>query len=432
MSKKSKIMQAVQAAIGDAGTYVNWVSQLGTARDKASGGSFASSTVSDEQIEAVYRDWIAERIINKPASDMLRAGWYYDGVNDAELQLLEQQMARLNVREVLQSVLVLSRLHGIAYILLGVADNLTLDQELGVIGQGRLEYFTVIKKSQAKADKAYLSLSESRGELKQSKFYEVDLDGKKTKVHHSRLIAFKNHKVLNQEPESVLQSVYHELLRHASVKASAASLVHEAKIDVIKTPRLIDKLKEDMAGVTARFSAVGLMKSINGMLVLDKEESLESRTYNFSGLPDLMREYSVQAAGAADIPYTILFGQSPSGMNATGEHDTRNYYDSISTKQEWTLKPRLMDLLRFMCLSAFGREIPGLSVVFNPLWQLDAKTRAEVEKANSERDFKYLEMRILTEAQVAKQLVIDGVYSVIDDEHIKQLEEMSEAAPNEQ
>lgn len=431
MSKKSKIMQAVQAAIGDAGTYVNWVSQLGTARDKASGGSFASSTVSDEQIEAVYRDWIAERIINKPASDMLRAGWFYEGVNDKELSVLSEEMKRLNLMEVLQSVLVLSRLHGIAYVLLGVADNLTLDQELGAIGQGRLEYFTVIKKSQAKAQKEYLRLSESRGELKQPKFYEVDLDGKKTKVHHSRLIAFKNNKVLNQEPESVLQSVYHEILRHASVKASAASLVHEAKIDVIKTPRLIDKLKEDMAGVTARFSAVGLMKSINGMLVLDKEESLESKTYNFSGLPDLMREYSVQTAGAADIPYTILFGQSPAGMNATGEHDTRNYYDSINTKQEWTLRPRLMQLLGFMCLSAFGRVIPGLNIVFNPLWQLDAKTRAEVEKANAERDEKYLGMRVITEAQLAKQLVIDGVYSVIAPDHIQLLDALSEAGPNE-
>ena len=431
MSKKSKIMQAVQAAIGDAGTYVNWVSQLGTARDKASGGSFASSTVSDEQIEAVYRDWIAERIINKPASDMLRAGWFYEGVNDKELSVLSEEMKRLNLMEVLQSVLVLSRLHGIAYVLLGVADNLTLDQELGAIGQGRLEYFTVIKKSQAKAQKEYLSLNESRGELKQPKFYEVDLDGKKTKVHHSRLIAFKNNKVLNQEPESVLQSVYHEILRHASVKASAASLVHEAKIDVIKTPRLIDKLKEDMAGVTARFSAVGLMKSINGMLVLDKEESLESKTYNFSGLPDLMREYSVQTAGAADIPYTILFDLFFFLLNATGEHDTRNYYDSINTKQEWTLRPRLMQLLGFICLSAFGRVIPGLNIVFNPLWQLDAKTRAEVEKANAERDEKYLGMRVITEAQLAKQLVIDGVYSVIDPEHINLLDALSEAGPNE-
>ncbi|MBC6814510.1 hypothetical protein CKJ99_12825, partial [Acinetobacter baumannii] len=142
------------------------------------------------------------------------------------------------------------------------------------------------------------------------------------------------------------------------------------------------------------------------------------------GLPDMMREFSIQTAGAADIPYTILFGQSPAGMNATGEHDTRNYYDSIATKQTWMLKPFMMQILDVICQTTFGRVFPNLDIVFNPLWQLDAKVRSEVEKANSERDAKYLEMGIITEPQIARQLLIDGVYSVIDEAHIKELEIM--------
>ncbi|MFY2514003.1 anti-CBASS protein Acb1 family protein, partial [Acinetobacter soli] len=183
-------------------------------------------------------------------------------------------------------------------------------------------------------------------------------------------------------------------------------------------------IKEDMKAVAERFLSVGLLKSLNGMLVLDKEEEYDSKTYNFAGLPNLMSEFSIQTAGAAEIPYTILFGQSPAGMNATGEHDTRNYYDSIATKQEWHLKPILMKFLAVVCQVTFGRQFPDLNVVFNPLWQLNGKIRAEVEKFNAERDEKYLNMGILTEPQIAKQLVIDGVYSVIDDQHIKELELM--------
>ncbi|MCW1265848.1 DUF1073 domain-containing protein, partial [Acinetobacter baumannii] len=67
----------------------------------------------------------------------------------------------------------------------------------------------------------------------------------------------------------------------------------------------------------------------------------------------------------------------------------------------------------------------------NPLWQLDAKVRSEVEKANAERDSKYLEMGIITEPQIAKQLVIDGVYSVIDEAHIKELETMVKLNDND-
>ena len=77
-----------------------------------------------------------------------------------------------------------------------------------------------------------------------------------------------------------------------------------------------------------------------------------------------------------------------------------------------------------MCQSTFGRQLPDLDVVFNPLWQLDAKVRSEVEKANAERDEKYLNMAIITEPQIARQLQIDGVYSVIDEKHIKELETM--------
>lgn len=66
-------------------------------------------------------------------------------------------------------------------------------------------------------------------------------------------------------------------------------------------------------------------------------------------------------------------------MNATNEHDTRDYYDSIATKQIWSLKPFMMKLLRVIVQATFGRRIPSLNVVFNPPWQLDAKVRSEVE-----------------------------------------------------
>ena len=130
-----------------------------------------------------------------------------------------------------------------------------------------------------------------------------------------------------------------------------------------------------MKAVTERFFFFFLLKGLNGMLVLDKDEEYDSKSYTFGGLPEMMREFSIQTSGAADIPYTILFGQSPAGLNATGEHDTRNYYDGIATKQIWDVKPALMKFLALICQTTFGRQFAGLNVVFNPLWQLDAKVR---------------------------------------------------------
>lgn len=415
-------------AIGDAGAYTNFVSNIGTERDKASHGSFVKKVIPDEQLEAVYQHWLAKRIVNRPASDMLRAGWFFEGIQDNDLLKLKEACKAFNLDGVLLSSLVLSRLYGVCYVLLGTVDGGNLDQpfDLNKLGIGRLEFFTVLKKKHIEADTSkYLSPKEAGGVLKQPEFYKLKLDGKSNqRIHHTRLIKFCHADVVNEEPVSVLQEVYEDLLDHAAVKKASASLVHESKIDVIRTPGLVDKIKADMQAVAERFLSVGLLKGLNGMIVLDAEEEYDSKSYSFGGLPDLMREFSIQAAGAADMPYTILFGQSPAGMNATGEHDTRNYYDSIATKQIWSLKPFMMKLLRVIVQTTFGRQIPSLDVVFNPLWQLDAKVRSEVEKANAERDAKYLEMGIITEPQIARQLLIDGVYSVIDEEHIKELEIM--------
>lgn len=415
-------------AIADAGAYTNFVSNIGTERDKASGGMFVRKDIADDQLEAVYQNWLARRIVNRPASDMLRAGWFYEGIQGDDLKRLEEACKAFHLKHVLLSGLILSRLYGVVYILLGTADGAALDQPLDIskLGLGRLEFFTVIKKKYITADKnSYLPPSACCGLLKQPEFYEMKMGSEaKKRIHHSRLIRIAHADVVNEEPQSILQEVYEDLLDHASVNKGAASLVHESKIDVIQTPNLVDKIKEDMKGVMERFMSVGLMKSINGMLVLDAEEEYSSKTYNFAGLPEMMREFSVQTAGAADIPYTILFGQSPAGMNATGEHDTRNYYDMIATKQVWHVKPILMKFLAVICQSTFGHQIPKLDVVFNPLWQLDAKVRAEVEKSNAERDEKYLNMGIITEPQIARQLNVDQVYSVIDENHIKLLETM--------
>ncbi|HGH3636117.1 TPA: DUF1073 domain-containing protein [Acinetobacter baumannii] len=422
-------------AIGDAGAYTNFVSNIGTERDKASHGSFVKKVIPDEQLEAVYQHWLAKRIVNRPASDMLRAGWFYEGIQDNDLEKLKEACKAFNLDGVLLSSLVLSRLYGVCYVLLGTVDGGNLDQplDLNKLGVGRLEFFTVLKKKQIEADTSkYLPPNKACGLLKQPEFYKLKLDGKSNqRIHHTRLIKFGHADVVNEEPVSVLQEVYEDLLDHAAVKKATASLVHESKIDVIRTPNLVDKIKEDMKSVAERFLSVGLLKGLNGMIVLDKDEEYDSKSYSFGGLPDLMREYSIQTSGAAEMPYTILFGQSPAGMNATGEHDTRNYYDSIATKQIWSLKPFMMKLLRVICQATFGRQIPSLDVVFNPLWQLDAKVRAEVEKANAERDDKYLQMGVITEPQIARQLVIDGVYSVIDEDHIKVLETMVKPDDND-
>jgi len=218
-----------------------------------------------------------------------------------------------------------------------------------------------------------------------------------------------------------MDKIHDELLRFASVNANAASLVHKAKIDIIKTPDLANQIQQNSESILKRFALVGMLKGNNGTVLLDTEEDYQSKTYNFSGLPDLMQEFSVQLASVADIPYTVLFGRSPAGMNATGEHDLKNYYDTVGSYQRDYERPVLRRLIKIISNYLLPKGVDP-KLVFSPLWQVDEKTLSEIEKNNAERDERYIELGVITEAQTAKQLVEQGTYTVIDDAHIKLLD----------
>jgi len=81
-------------------------------------------------------------------------------------------------------------------------------------------------------------------------------------------------------------------------------------------------------------------------------------------------------AAAARMPVTKLLGQSPGGMNATGESDLRNYYDMISGRQETGLRAALEPLDRLLMAHA-GVSVAPHAYDWNPLYQLDEVQAAE-------------------------------------------------------
>ena len=79
----------------------------------------------------------------------------------------------------------------------------------------------------------------------------------------------------------------------------------------------------------------------------------------------MVRTFLQVAAGAADIPVTRLLGQSLAGLSATGDSDTRNYYDMIAARQELDLRPQL-ERLDALLLSAAGIDPGAVRFEFRP------------------------------------------------------------------
>ncbi len=427
MSKKAnKVLTAARGLIGD-NAFINLAANLGTTRDKASHGSYREvppKTIAE--LNTIYSsDWIAKRIVNKPAYDAIRAGFYFENVEHNDALKVGEYAKKIKLNKHLLKAVACARLHGWSYIMIGAADSKELDQQLEVSINQPIGFISVLKRHQCNPKtKSYLSADLAGGDWDKPEYYEIGGINKKT-VHHSRVIRIEAPDPIGDidgNPTPILQQVYETLRRNTSVGANAESLVYESKIDVIKTPKLLERLITGgvgtLNGLVAHYAAMARMKGNNGMMVLDKDEEFESKTYNFSGLSDLMREFAIQTAGAAEMPYSLLFGQSPAGMNATGDYDINSYYDNILTMQEHTLREPLEYLLSLI-LQTLGVQSEAMGLVFNTLHQTDKKVLAEIEKSNADKDKIYWDMGVLDEEQIARQLKENGTYTVITDEDIE-------------
>ena len=219
--------------------------------------------------------------------------------------------------------------------------------------------------------------------------------------------------------DSVLQTLYDAIHAVALTTTGATSLMHEAKVDIVTVPNLSEHLSSaaTTAQLSARFAYAAAMKSLNNLLLLGDGESWSRQTIDFAGLPEMVRTFLQVAAGAADIPVTRLLGQSPAGLSATGESDTRNYYDMIAARQEIDLRPQLERLDRLILRSA-GVDLSALTFEFRPLWQMDAAASAAIalQKAQATQIYAGLGLwpASVTAALARSQLVEDGTYPGAD------------------
>jgi len=406
-------------------TLTNLVAGLFTSKDKLASDRFALICRDKGQLDAAYRgDWIARKIIDVPPFDMTRE-WRAWQAEDDQIESLEAEEKRLDVRRKVNRALRLARLYGGSALVLGVGDG-DPARPLPAIGKGGLRYLHAMSRWEITAgelDRDVLSPT-----FMEPSYYQVSSSSKGTvRIHPSRVVRLIGAELPDEQlqgvdgwGDSILQAVW-DAVHHAGLTAQGiASLIHEAKVDVIKIPRLSESLStEGYANrLVERFTLANTLKSINNTLVLDGEEEWDRKQTSFAQLPEVLDRYLQIAAGAADIPATRLLGQSPAGMNATGESDIRNYYDRIAAEQNVTLTPALGRLDEALIMSALGARPPEIHYEWTPLWGLSEIERADVALKRAQTTDIYARDKMLPPPVLAKivpnQLTEDGVYPGIE------------------
>lgn len=142
-----------------------------------------------------------------------------------------------------------------------------------------------------------------------------------------------------------------------------------------------------------------------GLMLTDKsQEELESIAVPLSGLHELQAQAQEQLASVSRIPLSVYLQVTPTGLNATNDGETRNFYADVKSYQEKNVRGPLKLIVDLVQLSLFGEIDPAINFEFLPLWEMSDKDKADIRKADGEVDVAYVGAGIVSNEEVRQRL----------------------------
>lgn len=245
------------------------------------------------------------------------------------------------------------------------------------------------------------------------------------RVHASRLIRLTANEVpvllrpsYNFLGIAQAQILWDYVLHFQECRAAEARLLTKFSLTVFKTS-MADVLfsAQGTSQLDARIRYMIRTMSNDGVLAVDKDtEEVVKLATPLSGVTDIVRQALEFLAALNRTPAVKLLGISPSGFNATGESDIRNYYDHITSQQEKVLRAGIQRALDCLQLQAFGEIDPALSFDFAPLGEEDRAALAARQKTRADTLAVYVSRNIISPEEARKTLAAapDSGFADID------------------
>ncbi len=374
----------------------------GTTRDKtAQLGFSAPILLPDFMLQAMCEsDALSAKIVEKKPKESMRRGYTLAGQDAEKVKVWTDRAADLNFDDALVETVVGARQYGGAILLIGANDGLPPEKPLNVQGVRSVDFLTPL-------DRRFVSVAQTyreplRPNYNKPELYHIAADGAVHLVHESRVLRFDGvpadarRRRANGWGLSVLQRVYTALQWYITSYQSSAALMADASQAVFTLQGLMQAIANDPTTLAKRMAIVDSQRSSGRAIMLDADgEKFERIATSFAGIPEVLDRMMLLVCAFSDMPATVLFGRSPAGMNATGESDTRGWYDELSTMQKKELGPAIRKF--FGILSAgqkFEVEWPSLNAP-------SASESAALEKTQAETDVLYIREGVLFPEEVA-------------------------------
>lgn len=415
--------------------WYNLTTGIGTSRDKAAQHTFvADALLSDTTLEALFGcDDFAQRIVAAPIEEAMKLGFSVavlptaDPAEDepgegAELgAAIAEAIEGWQLADKITEAAIWGRLFGGGAIWVGADDGRSFAEPLDEGRIRTIQFLRVLDRRSLSVRSVYGGLARAAGEPET--YWVHPIDGTPTTaaqgsslgvVHESRLIVFRGARTtryrraqLGGWDDSVLRKCYAILLSAAQNWQSICHLMADLSQAVFSIKNLAAQLKaKQRAAVEERLELVDKSRSTARAIAIDADgEKFERTSSQLTGVPELFDRTNIRVAATAQMPVTVLLGQSPTGFDATGNADFQGWYDTCDRVRTHDLTPRVRRVVLLLLAAkdgpTAGRVPERVRISWPPLWRGTPKDQAAIAEQRARRNVAYVQAGIYDADEVA-------------------------------
>jgi phage-related protein (TIGR01555 family) len=401
--------------------WYNTMTSLGSVRDKAQGLSFQKRTrLARHVLEAAYeQNPIVARVVDRLPDDALRHGWKLVGTNaEVDMDEIQSKLDDLNIDQILSQAVKWSRLYGGALIAIPAVDGKPYDQPLCMQDIDAL--YSPIVFSAHEAQPVDMDATFGSPTYKKVLTYDLSgIDGRITRIHHSRCIAMEAislpYEALQSSPTgwgpSIIDRLWDDLSREGAARAYANSMMYNASLLYVQLDgfRAAHATKDGRENIQQLLLKMRQSLDALGILGIDAADNIGNVSLTMNGVVDIIDRARNALAAAADMPKEILFNESPAGLNAgklSGPQEL--WFAHVASFQKNVLTPALNRLLE-ICFAAWGVQLDEWTVEWNQLWTKSDADAATINFQQAQADSIYVAMGAVTAEEVREHRLKKGL-----------------------
>lgn len=439
MGEKNKSVQNYEkAVISD--SWQNATTSIGMEnKDKRVAAQAVYVRFNQQQLEETHAcDDLFARLVELPVEEMFREGFevVVEGDQDTN-QKVQDYFEEHNITSKLIEGFEFARQYGGGAMYLG-ADDGQLEEPLEPLKEDSIktiDYMTMLHKFEACGTDPDGDVTSKNFGLPMKYRLQPDVTGVNstvgnnksahgTEVHHSRIIRFEGERVSRKIfvqneywGESVLTRT-NNAIRNFNISHDALAVVlqhfNQGVFKIKDLNHIIAAGNENL--LEQRLAMISTMRSVLRSVVISDDEEFSQNAVSLTGIKDALDKINQRLTVASGMPHTILLGESPSGLGATGESEKRDWYDKVARMQTKKVQPVLERLLKIIFLTkdgpTGGKEPANWSIKFKPLFQEPPEKMATTRKTIAETDKMNIEMGIYTPEEARQSRYGDDEFSM--------------------